>query len=92
MTDWQPGDLALCVQSHDDEDYQVDWNPSVGGCYTVAAYIPCCDGLELEEDPDKFNPLATWDAPRFIKITPGAEITGREVEKHIPVPHLFDAG
>jgi hypothetical protein len=82
MSNWEPGDLALCIRDHSCfDEVWVDWAPKVGGVYTVAYYCPVEEGMELQEDPDKFNPLGWWHAPFFVKVTPGTDIEGIEEPK-----------
>ncbi len=79
MTDWKIGDLAMCIREPRG-DVTAAWEPAVGGVYTVAAFYPAFEdepaGLDLEEDPDKFDPESDWEADAFRKIhphTPDAE-------------------
>lgn len=89
MTDWQVGDLALCVRAK----YRKELIGKVGIVRCVV-FGKCAEtgepalGLEVEGFP---NPPSGWGwmASFFRKITPGADIEGIEAEKRISVPHLF---
>lgn len=69
---FQPGDVVECIKEfplHGPSDAPVlggEWYPRVGGFYR------CCgmdyDCVELEEDPDKFNPDFGWNWSHFRKI------------------------
>ena len=67
MSDWQVGDLAVCVV---EQDGWAPWKPQVGVVYTVAEVADGVDGpgFELEEDPDAFDGEWIWLACDFRKI------------------------
>jgi hypothetical protein len=70
MSDWQVGDLALCVDDRPSRK-PIRWEPVAGAIYTVAS-VAITDGgsaLELEEDPYR-DGLTAWFASRFRKIRP----------------------
>lgn len=82
MSDWQVGDLALCVKS----DPQ---NPmKMGGIYTVSAVLPETDeywpGLLLQGLRAPYR-SRSWRQSCFRKITPGHKIEGFEEPRRIPV-------
>lgn len=92
--DWQPGDLALCVRGGVITGGHKF--PEPGRVYHVIGVRPqmWTDGetdlgLILDKAPKNRSGLPIWWHRRFIKITPGSEITGNEAEKRIPIPHLF---
>lgn len=92
--DWQPGDLALCVKNGSRPG-----NPTRRGCVYRVKRVwinPVSDSLALDFagvfNGARCRSKATFwghNPARFRKITPGAEIIGKEAEKRIPVPHLF---
>lgn len=93
MSDWQKGDLALCV-AEPIGAVPVGWEPMIGGVYTVAGFDWGGDPtgfLELEEDPERFAPDAGWEPLCFVKITPGADIEGIEEPRRLPVKERADA-
>lgn len=94
MSDWQPGDLALCVK-------QGPWmqrfsnggeapcaGPMAGDvCLVVDVVVSLFGdlGLFFAEWPD-YSLGGQYRAERFVKITPGADIEGIEAEKRRKVP------
>lgn len=96
MSDWQPGDLALCVRGGDlDPEYAwptVDRFPEAGRVYLVHGVVMenfstvgHSMGLILPDAPPNVRGNHVWCAGRFVKVTPGAEIEGKEVEAKRPV-------
>lgn len=79
MSEWQPGDLALCVTggriSYTPALVPVDW-PRKGRIYRVAKFGVriFADGpdfaLWLEDGPDAGQGERVWKALRFRKIRP----------------------
>jgi hypothetical protein len=75
MSDWQAGDLALCIYMM--PGGQDAWEPTVGNVYTVMEIVDGLDadtrkdrvGLELNEDPYP-DPIRCWPADWFRKIRP----------------------
>ena len=68
--DWQPGDLALCVDDSPSWPFG-ESNLVRGRCYTVSALSPCPDGipgLHLVEVRSK-SPFG-YNPPLFRKIRP----------------------
>jgi hypothetical protein len=93
VSDWQPGDLALCVKGGQlvPAVIRTDY-PAAGRVYTVAAvglgFFLTGKQLALWLSSDA--PVNTcgervWTASRFVKVTPGADIKGIEVERRVPV-------
>jgi hypothetical protein len=85
MTDWQAGDLALCVRKLEDAD-------SRGKVFLVLQVVPVPGGwLEGEDGPglilrgvDHTQWCGSWHG-NFRRITPDCEIEGIEVERRVPV-------
>ena len=79
MSDWQAGDLALCVNDQDAPLLRK------GRIYTVriVGSIGDATGLALIET-EKVKPTGGFYASRFVKITPGHKITGSEVDQKEP--------
>lgn len=87
MSDWQAGDLALCLEQsgyQDSETGVLTDGPKAGSINTVAEVqsIPF-DGMPVialgfKEWPRCFHHLS------FRKITPGHTITGSEVDQREP--------
>lgn len=77
MTDWQPGDVALCVDDSGWPAYGIECELRAGHRYTVTrVYMergesPYGSGeilaLELLELKNRETPLFGFDARRFIK-------------------------
>ena len=74
MSDWQAGDLAVCIYC--DPGPQVDpWEPVVGQTYTVVRVGPLDigwpdgTGLDFQDDPT-CGDVKMWDAGWFRKIRP----------------------
>lgn len=106
MSDWQKGDLALCVK-------QGDWTgnatgrrlvdlfpgiavPVCGSVYTVAwAGLSRIGNIALEfvevPTPQNSHGPLPWSATRFRKITPGTEPEGIEEPRRLPVKEKADA-
>lgn len=99
MSDWQPGDLALCVQGgvRDPTAAKPEGWPVAGKIYTVshAALYQFKRGLFLGlflvDGPKNASGKSIWNAGRFRKITPGADIEGIEEPRRIPVKEKADA-
>lgn len=77
MSDWQVGDLALCVGEDRCAGIATGWNPKVGGVYVVAEVVPAFVmfnhgiGLNFEEDADRWAwKFSAFYARFFRKITP----------------------
>jgi hypothetical protein len=83
MADWQIGDLALYIK--ESGEVTTVWNPIFGHVYTIDYVYPGGEFVELAEDPEKFDPVGSWASDRFVRITPGADIEGIEVERKAPV-------
>ena len=98
MTDWQPGDLALCVRGgillktylHPLPAY-----PESGKLYNVVdidfqEFTYTQDkkvvALVFSDAPVNRCGTKTWAAARFVKVTPDADIEGKEVERKVPKP------
>ena len=71
--------MAVCVDSSDrwgDFGVFTPWKPQHRGTYRVAGVRVVKDSfgefvaLDLEEDPDAFNPEAAWEANRFRPVLP----------------------
>lgn len=97
MSDWQPGDLALCVGLDPRSTFVCHWRPLPGSVCTVVEVVESLDegdnafcGLNFAEDQTP-NPLAAFDAAFFRKITPGAKIEGIEEPRRLPVKERQDA-
>lgn len=94
---WEPGDLALCVRGghikglYYNELPRCPEYPQVGKIYKVENidYSLFCTGpataLRLEKGPLNLCGLPIWSEIRFVKITPGTEIKGKEAENKVPV-------
>ncbi len=87
MSNWQAGDLALCVRSVKPEA-TARTGIRQGGLYTVENVVIVPDGrvgLRFKgfTAGGKFKAFTAWG---FRKITPGHEIEGVEVEKKIREP------
>lgn len=90
MSDWQVGDLALCVGSKRGLNGRVftvreTWTGPLGSDPSVIAL-----GLRFYNFPDPSNKGA-WNAKAFRKITPGADIEGVEEPRRLPVKERADA-
>lgn len=94
MADWQPGDLALCIadgrRTNKGRVYTVHavaYDSDRCGCghYLPYGYAPALwlAGVGQVDSETGCEPWAR--AIRFVKITPGSEITGKEAEKRRPV-------
>lgn len=89
MTDWQVGDLALCVSAK----YRKELIGKIGRVSKVVAGRnvetgePAL-GLIVDGFPEPPHKNG-WLASSFRKITPGADIEGVEEPTRISVPHLF---
>lgn len=87
MTDWQVGDLALCVVP----SYKGPNVTRPGHLYTVdevftnQAVLCLCLGF-VGVPTRKPGVYYGHRASRFVKITPGAKIEGVEVERRVPTP------
>lgn len=95
MSDWQPGDLALCVNAgfipKSNGGYATGAGLRKGAIYRVRECGMNPEGaycLWLHEIPKD-----VWGrrSSRFIKITPGAKIEGIEETRRIPVKERQDA-
>lgn len=100
MTDWQPGDLALCVKggrivSSPLLRPPLPEYPNTGKIYTVDGVsvdkfiqVPGESVLALHftDAPTNRCGKRVWAAERFVKVTPGADIKGVEVERKAPKP------
>ena len=96
MTDWQPGDLALCVKGGKITSLEceppLDGFPAAGSIYTVkrAGTYTFGTGTKLAlwftNAPRNSSGDRVWSAERFVKVTPGADIEGVEVERKAPKP------
>ncbi|MDR6511497.1 hypothetical protein J2792_002369 [Novosphingobium capsulatum] len=85
MSDWQPGDLALCIDGSDHPNLGASPVKS-GSIHTVEGVIETRSGIGLFLVGVSVPSITgACRASRFVKITPGTEIKGREVEKHRPV-------
>lgn len=95
MSDWQVGDLALCVKGGkiDRTALHTEAYPVAGHIYSVAhvGYFKSIWGLNLSlllsDGPLNTCGRAVWIASRFIRITPGAKIEGFEEPRRITVKH-----
>lgn len=85
MSDWQAGDLALCIGMMD-EDGALDgrltsWCPVIGAIYNVTQvyFGEEWTWLELGEDPER-DGTHGWNSHYFRKVTPPeADAFDREV-------------
>ena len=68
MSDWQVGDLAVCVDARPNEEFGDQSDLVLGGTYTVTRIVLSGLGLWLRE-ADHGNFLA-FRAERFRKVTP----------------------
>lgn len=89
MTDWQPGDLALCVKRGEIKCSVVRHSgklvPPLMTVREVKKVSPCVHGYckcETLYFTDNFAGLSA----RFVKVTPGVDINGKEVERKAPKP------
>jgi hypothetical protein len=76
MSDWQKGDLALCVSRCKGAGHlALLWSPRVGQVCTVIEVDLFVEDdatcLNFAEDPD-YQPNAGFDAIHFRKVTPPA--------------------
>lgn len=92
MTDWQPGDLALCVMGGDlnpGVKVMPEGFPQAGRIYLVESvgvfrfFSGMKAGLGLVDGPKNIDGTREWGARRFVKVTPGHKIKGVEVEKRL---------
>lgn len=83
MSDWQVGDLALCVIGGHITGRGVPAYPRAGQCYKVAAVVLDEEyswsggghelGLALADGPtNPTSPDGDWHHSRFVKVTPPA--------------------
>jgi len=85
---WEPGDLALCVKGGTLVTPAKE-TPKAGALYTVSGVLTRTFGniehsvlaLRLKDGPPNNDNKYEWAAHRFVKVTPGEEIEGKEVEK-----------
>ena len=96
---WAPGDAALCIKSRswwqcvETIFGPVELSapgPESGELNTVVAVVP---NMDIPHGCKSTEALVfarygdtEYCACAFVKVTPGAEIAGREVEKRRPVP------
>jgi len=93
MTNWKPGDLALCVKGGSiiAGGGAFGRTPTAGAVYTVewAAMMRFKTGtllgIRFVDAPRNVDGAREWAALRFIKITPGADITGIEEPRRVPI-------
>ena len=85
--DWAPGDYALCVHDRLASGGRLR-SIRAGGIYVVREV----GTPRLHEDFGNETPLlltvgcpSGYASSRFVKVTPGADITGKEVENKRPV-------
>jgi hypothetical protein len=85
--DWQPGDLALCLKrTHPKFPGQIATRLVVARLYTVERVgrpTPWLDGeraLGLSE-VKTLQRNSGWPETLFVKITPGQELQGSEIER-----------
>ena len=93
--DWAVGDLALCVRlTHPFWPGQVSKRLTLGRMYFVEGVgrpVKRLGGeraLILKGCSPKIQGRG-WPSTMFVKITPGADIHGKEVEKRHPIPSLM---
>jgi hypothetical protein len=88
MSDWAPGDLALCIKSG-----RGDNTTRAGRIYTVqrvwwqpAARDIALDFVGIENGANWAATVDFWghNPDRFRKITPGTEIEGFEEARRVP--------
>jgi len=89
MGDWVPGDLALCVRGGPITGG--DAAPVAGRKYQVIStrimlWTDCTTslGLILAGAPLNKTGIPIWWHERFVKITPGHQIEGSEVDQRNP--------
>lgn len=72
MSDWQVGDLALCVvKPKPDPGITSGWSPAVGSTYTVMEVARDMRGVVLNFFEDAaYDPYCGFDAFCFRKIRP----------------------
>ena len=78
MSDWQPGDIALCVIGGkiDNSPYKLGEYPAAGKFYTVE-YVGPLDfltgidqALWFKDAPKNWSGQRVWGQLRFVKVTP----------------------
>tara|TARA_R100001143_G_scaffold58421_2_gene56284 strand:+ start:1573 stop:1863 length:291 start_codon:yes stop_codon:yes gene_type:complete len=82
MTDWQKGDLALCVEHFEENATQHGLSmPSKGAVYNVAEVFDHplgrpwgAVGLRFSNLADK-GPKSAWNSNMFRKVTPPKDMT-----------------
>lgn len=94
MSDWQKGDLALCIKQgpwlDNNGNLHTDGPRSGEVCRVIAVLTLDGElGLALCEHP--FDLFGCFTARRFRKITPGAKIEGIEEPRRLPVKARADA-
>ena len=91
MSDWQKGDMALCIRGGNIIGDLLDYYPISGRIYTVEAvamvkFIPGESlGLWLKDGPPNKSGQSRWCVSRFRKIRPSA-IKHIEAFKDVPLP------
>lgn len=87
MSDWQPGDLALCVQSGKETRKGCIYTViRVTGPGEMAGEYMNYENFDLLDFSEfGLGDMNGADARRFVKVTPGADIKGIEAEKRIRV-------
>lgn len=68
--DFKVGDVAVCIAEPQGDHQDIFWEPKVGGIYKVCSVSWDGAGIELAEDPDKFDPEGDWDVYYFKKLPP----------------------
>lgn len=89
MSNWEPGDLALRVWPVDPD--RAPLGIRQGGVYTVTQVLTDgagATGLRFAgiDHTKSLARLKAFSAKGFIKITPGADVTGIEEPRRVPVP------
>lgn len=93
MAKWAPGDIALCIKGG--KISSITFNPPngfprAGAVYTVSSVgrLDFADGeteaLWFVDAPPNTNRERVWGSHRFVKVTPGRDIDGVEVERKVP--------
>jgi hypothetical protein len=93
MSNWEPGDLALCIKGGvvDGRGPYGRPTPVAGAVYTVkwASMMRFCTGdklgLRLVDGPLNGDGTPEWAAHRFIKVTPGTDVQAFEEPRRVPI-------
>jgi len=89
MSNWQPGDLALCIKQgpweavYDDGEVEPSEGPAPGSINVVKGLVYTRGDLCLHLDGwlENDGSFSGFIASRFRKVTPGSEPEGAEVER-----------